>query len=212
VSTEEQGASGLGLASQRSAIAIEVDHRGWSLVGIFEDAAASGSKLLGRPGLDSALAMLKGGEAEVLIVAKLDRLTRSVGDFALLIARARKEGWALSALDLQVDTSTPHGEAMSHIVATFSQLERRLIGQRTKEALAQARLRGVRLGAPIQVDEALQSRIVRLRAQGATLQAIADSLNGDGVPTPRAKPGAIWRHTTILQILRRLDGGSVENA
>jgi hypothetical protein len=57
-------------------------------------------------------------------------------DFAALMATAQKQSWALVALDCAVDTSTPAGEAMAHVLATFGQFERRLIGQRTREALA----------------------------------------------------------------------------
>ena len=63
------------------------------------------------------------------------------------MAKAQKEGWVLVALDCDVDTSTPAGEAMAHMLATFSQFERRLIGQRTREALAVGP-EGVRLGRP----------------------------------------------------------------
>jgi DNA invertase Pin-like site-specific DNA recombinase len=70
------------------------------------------------------------------VAAKLDRLSRSMLDFAALMATAQKQSWALEALDCAVDTSTPAGEAMAHVLATFWQFERRLIGQRTEEALA----------------------------------------------------------------------------
>jgi DNA invertase Pin-like site-specific DNA recombinase len=64
-------------------------------------------------------------------------------DFAGLMATAQKERWALVALDRAVDTSTPAGEAMAHVLAIFAQFERRLIGQRTKEALAAKKASGV---------------------------------------------------------------------
>lgn len=60
--------------------------------------------------------------------------------------RARKSRWALVALDIGVDTTTPAGEMMANVLAVFAQFERRLIGQRTREALAVKRLQGVRLG------------------------------------------------------------------
>jgi DNA invertase Pin-like site-specific DNA recombinase len=83
-----------------------------------------------------------------LVVAKLDRLSRSMIDFTGVMAKAQKQGWALVALDCAVDTTTPAGEAMAHVLATFAQFERRLIGQRTREALAVKRKQGVRLGRP----------------------------------------------------------------
>jgi len=201
VSSEEQANSGLGLAAQREAIQAEAERRGWELVWLKEDAGASGKSLGGRPGLAEALASLREGEAQALIVSKLDRLTRSVKDFAGLLELATKQKWALLALDVAIDTSTPIGEAMSFIVGTFSQLERRLIGERTKVALAQARARGTRLGAPVAVTTDIEARIVKRRKQGATLQQIADELNRDRIATPRK--GRVWRHATIRAILGR---------
>jgi DNA invertase Pin-like site-specific DNA recombinase len=83
--------------------------------------------------------MLAAGDASALAVAKLDRLSRSMLDFARIMATAQKQSWALVALDVQVDTTSP-GEAMAHMLATFSQFERRLISERTKQALARKRL------------------------------------------------------------------------
>jgi DNA invertase Pin-like site-specific DNA recombinase len=86
VSTDEQADSGAGLAAQRPAILTEADHRGWKNVEVIEDAGARGSDLK-RPGITSALTALATGSANVLVVAKLDRLSRSLVDFALLMVR-----------------------------------------------------------------------------------------------------------------------------
>ena len=148
VSTSEQADSGAGLEAQRAAIRSEAERRGWQLVHVFEDAGASGKSLNGRRGLQRALEAIEAGTAEGLVVAKLDRLSRSLLDFAALMERARKGGWNVIALDLGVDTSTPAGEMMASVLATFAQFERRLIGQRTKDALAIKRAQGVVLGRP----------------------------------------------------------------
>ncbi len=147
VSTAEQADSGLGLAAQRSTIEAECDHRGWTLSAVYED-AASGKSMSGRRALGEAIGVLDEGDASALVVAKLDRLSRSVVDAAELLNRAQRAGWALVACDLGVDTTTPAGEAMANVMATFAQLERRLIGQRTRDALAMAKAAGVRLGRP----------------------------------------------------------------
>src|SRR6187455_3248185 len=115
-------------------------------------------------------------------------------DFAALMATAQKQSWALVALDCAVDTSTPAGEAMAHVLATFGQFERRLISQRTKEALAVKRASGVRLGRPPTVPQAVVRRIQRLRGGGFSLRAIADELNAAGVPT--AQGGKQWYAAT----------------
>lgn len=115
------------------------------------------------------------------------------------MAKAQREGWALVALDCAVDTTTPAGEAMAHVLATFAQFERRLIGQRTREALAVRKREGVRLGRPASISPQLAGRIRSMRRRGMTLQAICDRLNQDGVPTPRG--GKAWRPTSLRGVL-----------
>ena len=182
VSTEEQAMSGAGLQAQRAAIAREARRRGWELVETIEDRGYS-AKDLRRPGVQEALRALEAGDAKALVVAKLDRLSRSMLDFASLMATAQKQQWALVALDVAVDTSTPAGEMLVNVLATFSQFERRLIGQRTKEALAAKKAQGVRLGRPPVLPQRVVRRIERERARGNSLQKIADALNAAAVPT-----------------------------
>ena len=108
VSTSEQVESGAGLDAQRRALREEAQRRGWVLA-LYEDAGASGKSLSGRPGLQAALAAVEGGHADALAVAKLDRLSRSLLDFASIVERARKRGWNLVCLDIGIDLSTPAG-------------------------------------------------------------------------------------------------------
>src|SRR5450755_4080182 len=189
VSTEEQGASGAGLAVQRASIEEECGRRGWTLVTIIEDAGYS-AKDLRRPGVKLALETLQQGGASGLVVAKLDRLSRSMLDFTAIMATAQKQGWALVALDCAVDTSTPAGEAMANVLATFAQFERRLISQRTRDALAIKRAQGVQLGRRRELADTVVARIVADRTSGSTLAAIADRLNAEQIPT--AHGGARW--------------------
>jgi DNA invertase Pin-like site-specific DNA recombinase len=194
VSTEEQTNSGAGLAAQRSAINAECERRGWQLVDVIEDAGYS-AKDLKRPGVQIALETLERHEASGLVVAKLDRLSRSMLDFTAIMAKASKQGWALVALDCAVDTTTPAGEAMANVLATFAQFERRLIGQRTREALAAKRAAGVRLGRPLSLPVEVRDRIAADRDGGLSLASIADKLNVDGVPT--AQGGRQWWPSTV---------------
>src|SRR5213079_2780529 len=143
----------------------------------------------------------KAGEASALVVAKLDRLSRSMLDFAKIMNRAQRESWALVALDVAVDSSTPAGEAMANMLATFAQFERRLISQRTKEALAVKRASGVRLGRPPTVPASVVRRIQRQRLRGESLRRIADGLNRSRVPT--AQGGAQWYAATVRGVLAR---------
>ena len=123
VSTSEQASSGAGLEAQRRAILAECQRRGWHLVETIEDAGYS-ARDLRRPGIQEALKALEEGKASALVVAKLDRLSRSMIDFTALMGTAQKRHWALVALDCAVDTSTPSGEAMANMLATFAQFER----------------------------------------------------------------------------------------
>lgn len=191
--------SGLGLQAQKAAIVAECARRGWTLVDIAEDVGRSG-KDLKRPGVRAALDALSVGDASALVVAKLDRLSRLMLDFARIMATAQKQSWALVALDVNVDTSTPSGEAMANMLATFSQFERRLISERTRQALAQKRAAGIRLGAAPEIDLAVTARICAERANGKTLREIADGLNSDGIPTAR---GGRWHASTMQRVLAR---------
>jgi len=186
--------------AQRKAIVAECKRRGWDLIEVIEDAGFS-AKDMKRPGVQEALRALEVGEAGALVVAKLDRLSRSMVDFAGVMAQAQKQGWALVALDCAVDTTTPAGEAMAHVLATFAQFERRLISQRTREALAVKRAQGVRLGRPSSMPAALRKRISRMHAGGDSLAAIARTLNAEGVTT--AHGGARWHPSTVRAVLQR---------
>jgi DNA invertase Pin-like site-specific DNA recombinase len=208
VSTTEQADSRAGLEAQRAAIEGEAARRGWELVAICEDAGASGKSISGRPALQEALQVIERGEAEALVVSKLDRLSRSLLDFAGMMERARKRGWSLVALDLGVDTSTPSGELMANVLATFAQFERRLIGQRTRDALAIVRQNGSKSGRPIgnpkflSVPPETRARILELRAGGLSYGRIAERLNQEQVPT--AQGGKRWHARTVWNIVSRM--------
>ena len=106
VSTEEQATSGLSLESQRVAIDTECRRRRLPLLAVHEDAGMS-SNNLDRPGLARALEDLAAGAASALMVAKLDRLSRSVHDASGVMLQAQRQGWGLIALDVAVDTTIP---------------------------------------------------------------------------------------------------------
>lgn len=207
VSTTEQAATGLSLEAQRAALEAEATRRGWGSVTFAAD-TASGKSTTGRPALLEALEALDRGEADVLVVARLDRLARSLADFAAILDRAERRGWAVVALDA-ADTTTPSGRLMVSLLAAFSQYERDLIAARTREALAVRKAQGVRLGRPVLVRTELRARVAELRAEGRTLQAIADLLNAEGVTTPS---GGTWFPASVARTLRshRLDAEAAE--
>jgi DNA invertase Pin-like site-specific DNA recombinase len=199
VSTGRQMDSGAGIAAQRSAILAEAERRGWAAADVqFIQETASG-KNARRPGLELARESLASGDAGALVVSKVDRLARSLLDFAEIMQAAQREGWALIALDLPLDLSTPLGEAMAGVVMTFAQLERRMIGERTRDGLAEKRAAGVRLGRPRLLPDDVRERIFTERHAGKTLRVIAEGLNGDGVPT--AHGGKAWYASSVRAAL-----------
>jgi len=200
VSTGEQADSGAGLAAQESQLRAETERRGWLVVGLLSDAGASGSSMRKRPALADALALVDHGQGDVLAVAKLDRLSRSVLDFAQLMVRARDLGWGLVALDLGVDTTTTSGRLVANVMVSVAEWERDIIGQRTREGLAERRAAGVRLGGPQMVPAPIVARIVRGRRAGCTVRGIAAGLTAEGVPPARG--GTVWASSSVQAVLR----------
>lgn len=202
VSTGRQAESGLGLDDQRNVIEQAAERRGWIIGHWATDAGVSAKSLRRRPGLTEALARLDSGEADVLIAAKLDRLSRSVTDFAVLLDRARKNCWQIVVLDIDVDSTTAAGELTVNVIASAAQYERRLISDRVAAAHRQMKLRGQRPGQkPILTDE-VRHRIAQERRAGRSLRAIADDLNAQDVPTAR---GGTWHASTIRHVLSSVE-------
>ncbi len=199
VSTEEQAVSGLGLADQRQVIAQEAGRRQWSNVEFVTDEGYS-AKSLARPGITAALERLRKGGAGILVVSKLDRLSRSLLDFAGLMEKAKREGWRLIVLDLAIDTTTASGALMANVMASFAEYERRLISDRTSAALQAKKAQGHRLGRPRSTSEVVVQRIYAERAAGASLRSIAERLNSDAVPN--AQGGRQWYASTVASVLR----------
>jgi DNA invertase Pin-like site-specific DNA recombinase len=94
--------------------------------------------------------------------------------------------------------TTPAGEMMASVMATFAQFERRLIGQRTRDALAQRKLDGVVLGRPRTMSSDTRERIRREREAGRSYAAIARALTEEGVPTAQA--GRRWHASTVRKV------------
>jgi len=197
VSTAEQAESGAGMDAQREATAAVCAYKSWTITAVCEDNGVSG-KNIDRPGLTAALAKLASKEADILVVSKLDRLSRSVLDFTSLMFRAEQEKWHICIKDLDLDTSHPSGRLVLHIMASLSMWEREMIGLRTKEALQTVKARGIKIGRR-EMEPSLRSRIRSMREQGSTLQAIADQLNAEGVPTPQG--GKEWRTSSVRPAL-----------
>lgn len=196
VSGEQQAETRLGLDSQQEAIRRACDSRGYVIAGWHEDAAKSG-RTCKRKGLQGILDIIQPGEG--LIVAKLDRFSRSVRDFATLVERAKKEGWVPICLDPDLDLATPNGKLVANLIVSVSQWEADITGERTRAALAAKRARGEYVGGKPHITGQLARDIQSMRAAGMTFRGICASLEARGVPTPCG--GVSWRPSSLQGVL-----------
>ena len=199
VSTGRQAAAGLSLGDQEESLAAVVEQRGWTHVGHLTDPGLSGRKLSNRKGLLDALDRLDGGDADVLVAAKVDRVSRSTEDFSRLLNRAERNGWAVVVLDCDVDTTTAAGRLVANVVSAAAEFESRRIGERVRMVHAVRKAQGKRAGRPPLLSEATRRRIVEESAAGRPLAAIAEGLRADGVPTAL---GGSWHASTVSHVLR----------
>jgi site-specific DNA recombinase len=199
VSTEDQAREGVSLAAQQAKLEAYGVVKDWTLVEVIRDEGAS-AKHLRRSGVQRLLSLVEAGAVDVVMIYKLDRLTRSVADLDKLMKLFDKKGVALVSLQESLDATTATGRLMMNLLASVSQWEREVIGERTKDAMQHLKAQGQVYSRPVFDDAATLAQIHRMRAQGATYQDIADELTAAGVPTVR---GGRWQAATILGIVRR---------
>lgn len=196
VSTTKQGEQGGSLVGQLESLDRLAQERGWTVVDRLTD-ERSGSNL-DREGIAEALGRLASGEANLLAVSRLDRLCRSVQIFSELVERSRAEGWRLVIADIGYDGQSPASELVANILSALSQWERKIIAARTSEGIASLRSQGRYRG--VKVSPEVRDRIVAMRAQGATYQAVADTLSAEAIPAPSG--GHTWWPMTVYGIAR----------
>ena len=184
------------LDSQASAIEELCRKRGWELLHVVRDVENGHPKGLERPGLQYALDRLAEGEASCLIVSELERLSRSAADLGQIVEWLVQRDYRLMAIDMRLDTGSPAGQLTARTLMAVGEWEGRRIGEQTRKGLAAARARRGKTGRPAVEDVPdLKRRIAAMREEGMTLQAIADSLNDEGVPTLRG--GSQWRPSSV---------------
>lgn len=183
---------------ERQAAALErfCARRGWELLHVVRDVENGHPKGLERPGLLYALERLAEGEASCLVVSELERLSRSAADLGRIIEWIEDRDGRLVAIDLRLDTGSAQGRLTARTLVAVGEWEGRRIADQTRKGLAAARARRGSTGRPAVEDRpALKERIVEMRNEGMTLQAIADRLNAEGVPTLRG--GSQWRPSSV---------------
>jgi DNA invertase Pin-like site-specific DNA recombinase len=199
VSTADQVETGASLEAQEAALIEEGSRRGWD-VEIVREEGKSAKNIAGREKLIETLERLDKGKAQFLICVRLDRLSRSVADFATIVERARRRGWGLVLQSPNIDLTDPAGEFTANVLASAAQYERRLISVRTREGMAQKRLEGQTFGRT--VDPGFlptYRRVLDMSVEGMSMNQIAATLNSEGVPTSRE--GARWHASTVKAIL-----------
>src|SRR6202050_900577 len=145
VSTDKQADRGVSLDAQTEKIRAMVVVHGAELADIIVEAGES-AKSLNRPGMQRLLALVDSGSLQAVIVAKLDRLTRSVKDLCELLERFERRGVALISVAESLDTGSAAGRLVLNIMTAVSQWEREAIGERTRDALHYKRSQGQRVG------------------------------------------------------------------
>jgi DNA invertase Pin-like site-specific DNA recombinase len=179
---------------QARRIGAACEARGLVLHKLVGDVRSYSGPDLERPALIHALSLLEAGEASCLVVTGLDRLSRSPGNLGTVIDWVDELGARLVVIDIDLDTGTEQGRVAARALARVGALEREQAGDPQTEAAPVAPARAG--GRPAVADRPLlQRRIATMRASGMTLQAIADTLNREGVPTLRG--GAEWRPSSV---------------
>lgn len=197
VSTLDQAEHGASLDAQETALLAEAERRGWD-VEIIREEGKSAKSIEGRPALKDALSRLDRGEADVLLAVRLDRVSRSLTDFAATYDRAARRGWALVLPASGIDTTAaagPGARFSAQIQAAASELERGLISVRTREGMAQRKSEGVTFGREVAADFLpTYRRVLAMHAEGESLNGIARALNAEGIPTAK---GGTWYASTV---------------
>lgn len=217
VSSEEQALEGLSLRAQEENIRAYAQARGLELVDVVSDPGVSGSRPLHRrDGGRQLVDAISSRKANTVVAVKLDRLFRNAGDCISVVEGWDRRGVALHLIDLggePVNTSSAFGRFFLLTLAGIAEMERTLVGERTRAALHSKRKRGEKLGgqppfgfradAGMLVPDDEEQRAIKvmedLRSRGMSFREVAERLNASAV---RAR-GRRWHPTTIQRVLRR---------
>jgi len=211
VSTEDQAREGVSLSAQEARIAAYCTAMGWEVSETIRDAGES-AKSLKRPGVATVLDCVRRGAVGRIVVAKLDRLTRSVRDLADLIDLCAKHDVALVSVGETLDTSTAAGRMVVNMLGVVAAWEREAIGERTATALSHKRQQRTAYGptpfgyvregdalVPEPKEQEALNEAVRMDRAGASFREIALRLTELGVKPHRGK---VWYASSVSAMLR----------
>ena len=204
VSTVRQASEGVGLDTQEAKARAHAERMGWPVAGVFRDEGISGKDgLENRPGLAALIAATRSTPGAIVVVYSVSRLARRQRLLYSLLDDREGYGLAVSSATEAFDTLTPTGRAMLGMIAVFAALESDMVSERTKDALAEVKAQGRKLGAPSMVDLGAADSVRAVQALYATGEythrSLADELNRRGVATAK---GARWWPKTVRSALQ----------
>lgn len=211
VSTSMQAESGLGLEAQRTKIELYAQLYDLEIVEWITDAGAS-AKSLDREGLQRALLAVRRGQADGLVVAALDRLTRNVRDCADLVERYFTKRASLIVVDMNLDTRSPSSRLVLGLLSQVASWERETVAARTSSAVRAKQARGEFIGGkvpygyrveaervvPVEAEQAVIVEARALRASGMSLRDVAGTLAARGIVTRNGRPFAAQQVARLL--------------
>ena len=209
VSTEKQSSEGVSLEAQRRQVEAYASLYGIELVAVIVETGSAST--MARPGLQDALARLASGEAQALLVTKLDRLTRSIRDLGDMIETAfGKGGASLMSVGEQIDTRTAAGRMVLNVLMSVSQWEREAIGERTSVAMQHKLAAGEYVGGKVpfgkrvdadgrlvadDAETAVAEKARALRATGLSLRDVAAALG------PVSRTGGVLAAAQVARMI-----------
>lgn len=211
VSSDEQAHKGISLEAQRAKITAWAAMHDREAPQIIEDAGYS-AKSLERPGAERLLEMIRTKQVHTVVIAKLDRLTRSIRDLCDLVDLCRSSNCDIVSIAETIDSQTAAGRMIVNILGVIAQWERETIAERTSTALQHLKANGRRAGnipygfssgpdkrlVPCPEEQRIIDAIRAYRAAGLTYREIAARLNADGYRTRR---GGKWLHQYVGNVL-----------
>jgi site-specific DNA recombinase len=215
--TTEEG--GMSLATQQEKLKAYCVANDLVVAAEFEDAGLSGKTMEERPGLQSALRMLTAGDADILLVVRLCRLSRNTQQTLALAERCQREGWALASLSERLDTTTAAGRLSLSLLASLNQYEREKIGETVKQTMLFMSRQNRRTGAvpygfsldptdperkrlvPNDEQQEALRRIKRWKRIGHSYRNICDRLRRLGFKT--AEGNTDWDPKSVWNVLAR---------
>jgi DNA invertase Pin-like site-specific DNA recombinase len=216
VSSEEQSKEGVSLGMQAEKIETYCKLNDLELIEIVEDAGISAKNISGRPGFQRCLDMIFTGEAEGLVVWKLDRAFRSTQDALVTAESLTGKKKALISISEQLDTTSAIGGFFFTLMASLAEMERKLVGERTKAALQSKKSKGERVGRiPLgyslsddgvhlledpEEQETIRMILELKRSSDLSFNGIAQTLNAQGRCT---KQGNKWTHVQVSRVIRQ---------